>query len=357
MSPCGCRRRRSKDSAPQRKHWWISTARQRALCQPVGVAARTERPNARTRRRSGRRDRLGPVLVGAGLDQHRGRCATEFNECSNRRAWCIEDCARPGNRLFISHTQCTKGNRRARSPPRGCPHGRSGRNGDRRVEPRVTPPAGAMGPAGVSTGAAATGAARHATPDRACRRDEQQDRPAEATRRAEGPECPLRGRIRGTEAQDPRLLTGARWGRPRSSGGSSRGCYGRWRVGRTRRGGSTLDRLAGADLEVRQDQFVLHGFVILLGPAAQPVQADVPGHVGGRQRAVSRGVPGLPGTGVVRKQRPAVVGRGHRLRQRGQRLAAVPRRRQGCDTVPRRPTLRTADKTVTIAGRPDAVGV
>lgn len=122
-------------------------------------------------------------------------------------------------------------------------------------------------------------------------------------------------------------------------------------------GGLALDRLAGAELEVGQDQLVLHGFVILLGPAAQPVQADDPGHVGGRQRAVSRGVPGLPGTGVVRKQRPAVVGRGHRLRQRGRRLVAVPRRRQGDDVIPQRPTLRTADKKVTAAGRPAAVGV
>ena len=36
-------------------------------------------------------------------------------------------------------------------------------------------------------------------------------------------------------------------------------------------GGLALDRLAGADLEVRQDQFVLHGSVISLGPAAQTV--------------------------------------------------------------------------------------
>lgn len=190
-------------------------------------------------------------------------------------------------------------------------------------------------------------------------------------------------------------------------------------------GGLALDRLAGAGLEVGQDQFLLDGFVILLGPAAQPVQADDPGHEDGLQRAVlagldrrhtegcgavefgdevwafagaveavgnqrperdalgagqggggrddavsdlpagaevltghrGRGVPGLPNTGVVRKQRPAVVGRDHRLRHRGQRLVAVPRRRQGGDVIPRRPTLRTADKKVTAAGRPDAVGV
>ena len=45
-------------------------------------------------------------------------------------------------------------------------------------------------------------------------------------------------------------------------------------------GGLALDRLAGADLEVGPAQFVLDGFVILLGPAAQPVQADDPGPVG-----------------------------------------------------------------------------
>ncbi len=75
-------------------------------------------------------------------------------------------------------------------------------------------------------------------------------------------------------------------------------------------GGLALDRLAGAELEVGPAQFVLDGFVILLGPAAQPVQADDPGHVGGRQRV-----------------------------------------------IPQRPTLRTADKKGTAAGRLAAVGV
>lgn len=74
---------------------------------------------------------------------------------------------RPANCLSIyvhSHTRREKGNRRARSPQRDCPDSRSGRNGDRRVEPRFTPPAGAMGPAGVSTGAAEAGAVRLAGP-------------------------------------------------------------------------------------------------------------------------------------------------------------------------------------------------
>jgi hypothetical protein len=37
-------------------------------------------------------------------------------------------------------------------------------------------------------------------------------------------------------------------------------------------------------LEVGPVQFALDGFIILLGPAAQPVQANDPGHVGARQR-------------------------------------------------------------------------
>ena len=41
-----------------------------------------------------------------------------------------------------------------------------------------------------------------------------------------------------------------------------------------------MDCLAGADLEVGPAQFVLDGFVILLGPAAHPAQADDPGPVG-----------------------------------------------------------------------------
>lgn len=45
-----------------------------------------------------------------------------------------------------------------------------------------------------------------------------------------------------------------------------------------------MDHLAGEDLEVGPAQFALDGFIILLGPTAQPVQADDPGHVGGRQR-------------------------------------------------------------------------
>ncbi|MDF2265153.1 hypothetical protein P2Q00_06815 [Streptomyces coacervatus] len=61
-----------------------------------------------------------------------------------------------------------------------------------------------------------------------------------------------------------------------------------------------MDRLAGADLEVGPAQFVFDEFIILLDPAAQPVQDD---------------------------------------------------------TIRQRPTLRTADKKVTTAGRPDAVGV
>jgi len=141
---------------------------------------------------------------------------------------------------------------------------------------------------------------------------------------------------------------------------------GRWRVvGHDR--GLALDRLAGAEADVGPAQFVLDGLGILLGPAVQPVQADDPGQVvgqrpkrddlgagpggGGRDGAISdlpagaedltghigRGVPGLTVTGVVRKQRPVVVGR-------GQRLVSVPRRRQGGDVIPHRPTLRTADK-------------
>jgi len=45
-----------------------------------------------------------------------------------------------------------------------------------------------------------------------------------------------------------------------------------------------LDHLAGEDLEADPFQFARDGFIILLGPAAQPVQADAPGHIGGRQR-------------------------------------------------------------------------
>jgi hypothetical protein len=45
-----------------------------------------------------------------------------------------------------------------------------------------------------------------------------------------------------------------------------------------------LDHLAGEELEVGPAQFALDGFIILLGPAGQPVQADDPGHVGARQR-------------------------------------------------------------------------
>jgi hypothetical protein len=51
------------------------------------------------------------------------------------------------------------------------------------------------------------------------------------------------------------------------------------------------------------------------------------------------------------------VGRGHPFRRRGQRLVAVPRRRQSGRVIPQRPTPRTADEKVTVAGRPDAVGV
>ncbi|MFE5022825.1 hypothetical protein ACFRAO_05655 [Streptomyces sp. NPDC056656] len=64
-----------------------------------------------------------------------------------------------------------------------------------------------------------------------------------------------------------------------------------------------MDRLAGADLEVGRAQFVLDGFVIGAGEAAD-------------------------------------VGRRH-----------------GGDVIPQRPTLRTVDMKVITAGRPDAVGV
>jgi hypothetical protein len=45
-----------------------------------------------------------------------------------------------------------------------------------------------------------------------------------------------------------------------------------------------LDHLAGEDLEVGPAQFALDGFITLLGPAAQPVQADDPGHADERHR-------------------------------------------------------------------------
>ncbi|MFI9047037.1 hypothetical protein [Streptomyces sp. NPDC053427] len=92
-----------------------------------------------------------------------------------------------------------------------------------------------------------------------------------------------------------------------------------------------MDRLAGAEGEVGPPQFVLDGCVIVLGSAAQLVQADDFGHVGGRQWAV-----------------PARLDRRHV---------------GGCGAVefggvmPQRPTLRTVDTKVTTAGRPDAVGV
>ncbi|MEU9112374.1 hypothetical protein AB0D04_11400 [Streptomyces sp. NPDC048483] len=89
-------------------------------------------------------------------------------------------------------------------------------------------------------------------------------------------------------------------------------------------GGLALDRLAGAEVEVDRHHVGGCGAVEFDDAVSDlPAGAeDVTGHRG-------RGVPGLTVTGVVRKQRPAVV-----------------ERQQGGDVIPQRPTLHTVDKKV-----------
>lgn len=102
--------------------------------------------------------------------------------------------------------------------------------------------------------------------------------------------------------------------------------------------------MAGGGPEVGPALSVLDGFVILLGPVAQLVQADAPGHVDGRQRAVLAGLDrrhvGGCGAGELGKETRADEVRAFV----GAVEALVP-------------TLRTAGRKVTPAGRPDAVGV